>query len=102
MANPNRLLVTEHDSHITEESRIEDKMIEIQNEIFREYELQSTFIDHLEWHKVIHSTRAIESRCQQMYILTTRLQDVKQINATFARIQEHIDRIEATEENHNG
>ena len=96
--NPNRLLVTEHDSHITEERRIEEKMIEIQDSLIREYESQSELIDVGQWHKLIASTRAIESGCQQQYILQARLQDVRQINATFARIQGHIDRIEATEE----
>ena len=98
MTNPNRLLVVEQESHITEERRIEDKMFETQGYIIAEYERQSELIDDCEWGLLIKSTRKIETWSQSQALMQTRLQDVKQINATFARIQAHIDRIEATEE----
>ena len=98
MPHPNRLLVTDHDSHITEERRIEEKMIELDYAIERDIEHLENCHQSQGWNDAIITTRLIQQHASDMLILSRRLEDVKQINATFARIQAHMDRIEATEE----
>ena len=96
--NPNRLLVTMHDSHITEERRIEEKMQEIECKIEDEMLRLDDHVVGWMWNDVIITTRLIQQHASDMFVLNRRWTDVKEINSTFARIQAHIDRIEATEE----
>ena len=95
--NQNRLLVTMHDSHITEERRIEEKLLEIDYKMEDEFENLSGYHNQMRWNDVIITTRIIQQLASDCFVLSRRLEDVKQINATFSRIQVHIDRIEATE-----
>ena len=97
MPHPNRLLVTDHDSHITEERRIEEKMLELDYKLEDEVMQLEITIDQQRWNDSIITSRNIQRLASDMFILSRRLEDVKQINEQFARIQAHIDRIEATE-----
>ena len=93
----NRLLVTAHDSHITEERRIEEKMIEVDDILSSRYSDLKIDLGASNWNAVILTTSRIAECAGQLWLMDQRLQDVKQINEQFARIQIHIDRIEATE-----
>ena len=97
MSNPNRLLVTPMDSHITEQRRIEEKMIEIDDLLSIQFEDLKTDLAFSNWNAVMLTTRRMGESAGQLWLLDQRLQDVKQINEQFARIQAHIDRIEATD-----
>ena len=98
MTNPNRLLVTALDSHITEERRIEEKMIEVDDLLSHQFEDLKTDMAFSNWNAVMLTSRRIAETAGQLWLMNQRLQDVKQINEQFARIQAHIDRIKATEE----
>ena len=98
IVNQNRLLVTAHDSHITEERRIEEKMIEVDDRLTHRYEALKTYLQHNNWNMIIQMSGQVSELAGKLWLMEQRLQDVKQINEQFARIQVHIDRIEATEE----
>lgn len=100
MTNSNRLLVAAQESHITEERRIEEKMIETDDLLSYQFEDLKTDMAFSNWNAVILTSRRIAETAGQLWLLDQRLQDVKQINEQFARIQAHIDRIEATDEEH--
>lgn len=92
--NVNRMLVTEHDSHVTEERRIQDKIADgvrrLKNLTAR---LDEELYDH-RWSDASETARRIASITDYVQKLEYRLKDVVDINAQFARIQEHIDRLE--------
>ena len=94
----NRLLVTSHDSHITEERRIEEKMISTEDAMFRTYLEMDAAVAGRDWHALLMNTRTIQQNVSDLWVMERRLQDVRHINKQFERIQSHIDRIEATEE----
>lgn len=93
----NRMFVANGQSHITEERLIEDKM---QTGIVKlkklTAELDEYLYDH-KWESAGSTARNIGCITDYMARMEYRLHDVVQINAQFERIQEHIDRIEATE-----
>ena len=95
--NKNRLLVTMHDSHITEERRIEEKMLELDYKLESEVTQLEITIEQQRWNDVVITSRIVQQLASDMFTLSRRLEDVKEINEQFARIQEHIDRIEATD-----
>ena len=97
MPHPNRLLVTDHDSHITEERRIEEKMVEVDFLLTERLNDLQTDLSYKNWNAVVLTTSRIAEKAAQLWLMEQILQDVKHINEQFARIQAHIDRIEATE-----
>ena len=95
MGNVNRMLVTEHQSHTTEERLIEDKM----QDGIKTLKNLATELDEMlfagQWGEAGYVAKHIGTATDYMAKLAYRLEDVKGINAQFARIQEHIDRLEA-------
>ena len=96
MTNPNRLFVTEHDNHITEERRIRDKMkteLEVLRVIFAD--LNQDCKDE-NWRMAAKEAERVRQKTSYLWILDQRLQDVVELNETFSKIQAHTDRIEET------
>jgi uncharacterized protein YicC (UPF0701 family) len=93
--NINRMLVTPHDSHITEQRRIEDKIEEGKKRLRG---LASQLDEELydgRWLDASDTARTMALTTDYIEKLTYRLTDVQDINEQFRRIQVHIDRIEA-------
>ena len=93
--NKNRLLVVEGDSLITEQRRIE-------KEVARCHLYMSTLATELvqmvtggEWESAGGIAHRIEKGTDYIQLLNYRLDDVRDINSTFERIQVQVDRIEA-------
>ena len=97
MANINRKFVMPTDSHITEERRIEDAMIELDDSISKSLENLHSYLGYHDWANSARMARQVASFASEIWILDQRLQDVKQLNAQYERIQEQMERIEATE-----
>lgn len=96
MVNINRLFVMPTDSHITEERRIEEAIVkEVQCLEVERMNLEGA-IRTQNWASVAKHARLIRGHASQIWIWDQRLQDVVDINKQYARIQEHIDRIEET------
>ena len=98
MVNVNRLCVMPTDSHITEERRIEEAMIELDDSISTSLENLHAYLGIHDWVNSARMARQVASYSSEIWIMDQRLQDVKQINEQYERIQAHIDRIEATAE----
>lgn len=93
--NVNRLLVVPTDSHVTEERRIEDRMVEMKRDIRKHTQSMRSELTNSDWVAAGRSATAIRDLTSEMWVMDQRLQDVKDINAQFARLQEHTDRLDA-------
>jgi len=93
--NINRMLVAPEQSHTTEQRLIEDKMVEG----IKSLKSQTSQLDDElfggDWESARKTAHTISVCCEYMATLSYRLEDVKGINAQFARIQAHIDRLES-------
>jgi hypothetical protein len=98
MGATNRLFVMPTDSHITEERRIEEAMEDLAREIAMHNKSLQAEICNQDWHAVAATGRELHAASYHMWSLDQRLQDVKQIIEQFGRINEHMYRIENTEE----
>jgi hypothetical protein len=93
--NINRMLVAPGESHTTEERRIEEKMADGIRHLKRLTVQLDEELYGCEWEEARLTAQKIAAHTQYMGKLNIRLTDVQGINAQFARIQTHIDRIEA-------
>jgi len=88
------MLVENGESHITEQDRLEKK---INDGIFILQHHATSLDNHLfgrDWGNAGAEARKIAAVTDYMELLERRLEDVEDINAQFARIQEQFDRIE--------
>ena len=93
----NRMFVALGESHITEQRLIEEKM---RDGVKRLRTLAAGLDECLfisDWDDASKIARRIIEAADYMHRLNNRLEDVKDINKSYASIQAHIDRIEATE-----
>jgi hypothetical protein len=96
MSNPNRMFVTEHDSHITEERRIEERIVKCVEELESLRIGMEDALREQDWIAVSLKCRSMRDLSSQIWIFDQRLQDVVEINKQFARIDAHMERIEKT------
>jgi hypothetical protein len=94
--NINRLFVMPTDSHITEERRIEEAIVDEVHCLEVERMNLEGSIRTQHWADVAKHATKVRQHASQIWIYDQRLQDVVDINAQYARIQAHIDRIEET------
>lgn len=92
--NINRMLVTPHDSHITEQRRIEDKIEEGKKRLRGLASQLDEELYDCRWLDASDTARTMALTTDYMEKLNCRLTDVNGINEQFRRIQVHIDRIE--------
>lgn len=95
MPNVNRMLVTEHQPHTTEEREIEDEIESCMRKLRNHTARLDDCLFNEDWKNAGDWANGIVRLTEYVIQLEYRLVDVKAINAQFERIQTHIDRIEA-------
>lgn len=90
----NRMLVENSESHITEQDRLEKKIADGDLSLMRHMEALNAELFNSDWEAAAVTARTISVCVEYMAMLERRLEDVVDINAQFARIQEQVDRIE--------